>query len=227
MGERCSCTDALRDTGLRKFSLPFDWIGLEYADNDVSGGLFTKCRLLIQNCDDWLNFKDFEDLDRKGDNLGVGHRCVVNKKTGLRYKHDFPLTSSIKDYWPEFTEKYNRRIKRMYSKIEKAKRILLVYDKILKYDKISGKVSYTARHNIEPYVNTLLGILTELKRKYPRKNFSFLIFLHDESIAIDEYNEERPYPNITYVYLNNKGKVNHDGNKDVVMRYLKDNIALT
>ena len=90
----------------------------DYEHSPSSYGSFKK--------DDWLNFKDFEDLDRKGDNLGVGHRCVVNKKTGLRYKHDFPLTSSIKDYWPEFTEKYNRRIKRMYYKIEKAKRILLM-----------------------------------------------------------------------------------------------------
>jgi len=240
LGENCSCARILLDAGLRRYSLPFDWSGMGDEDiaSDVSGGLYTKCRLIIENCAGMLNFDDFEERARERHNFDYNHRCVFNKKTGLRYLHDFSVSSSLSDQWPEFVEKYTRRIKRMYSEMEKAKRVLFVYDKVMRkenyYDKVMRKENYQARHNVESYAFSyaLLGILEEFKKKWPRKTFNFLIFLHDEGVNVREYKEERPYDNITYVYLNNvwQHEESYDknywlGNKEVVLQYLKEHLT--
>ena len=224
LGENCACAMILGDAGLRRYSLPFDWSGLEDKDNDDTGGLYTKCNLIIQDCSGMLNLEDFEDLTKSGYAAKHEHRFIVNRKTGLRYIHDFSVSSSVKDQWPVFYEKYTRRIKRMYSEIERAERVLFIYDKVMK------KECYQARHNVEFY--SFSEIVTELKKKWPCKTFCFLLFLHDESINVKEYKETHPYENVTYVWLNNMwqeeesyDKSDFLGNRDVVLQYLKEHLT--
>lgn len=223
LGENCACASLLKRAGLRRYSLPFDWSGLEDVAKDSSGGLFTKCRIVLQNCENLLNFDDFEERARKGHD--EKHRFIVNKKTGLRYMHDFFISSSFNDQYPCFWEKYNRRIKRLYSEIKNSKRILILYNRVM------TKKGYKNANYVEPFA--ILGIAGELKRKWPHKKFHFLIFLHDENVDRQEYREEHPYANMTYVYLNNlcpdidtHATLEYLGNRSVVCNYLKDHITL-
>ena len=223
LGENCACATLLKRANLRRYSLPFDWSGLEDSAKDASGGLFTKCRIILQNCDNLLDFDDLEERARKGHD--EKHRFVVNKRTGLRYMHDFLVSSSLSDQYPEFLEKYNRRIERLYSEIQKSKRILILYNRVM------PKNGYKKANYVEPFA--VLGVAQELKRKWPHKKFHFLIFLHDENIDWHEYKEEHPYANMTYVYLNNlcpdidtHATLEYLGNRSVVCNYLKDHITL-
>ena len=224
VGENCACATLLKRANLRKYSLPFDWSGLEDSSYDLTGGLCAKCHLIINDCKQMFEYGDFEEREHKGnDNT---HRFIVNKKTGLRYMHDFITSASFEEQYPAYVKKYMRRIDRLYSEINKSDNILILYDKVMtaKY--------YRAKDVLEPY--TLLGITSALKQKWPRKNFYFLILLHDEKIAVTDYREEHPFPNMTYVYLNNQWpyKVNYSenewlGNRDVVLKYLQKHIVLT
>lgn len=224
VGENCACATLLKRANLRKYSLPFDWSGLEDSSNDLTGGLCTKCNLIINGCKQMLEYEDFEERERKGnDNT---HRFIVNKKTGLRYMHDFVTSLSFDEQYPAYVKKYMRRIERLYTEIKKSDNVLILYNKVMtaKY--------YRAKDILEPY--SVLGIMSLLKKKYPHKKFSFLIFLHDEKVAVTEYREEFPFPNMTYVYLKNQWPYKADyienewlGNRDVVLKYLREHIVLT
>lgn len=224
MGENCACATLLKRANLRKYSLPFDWSGLEDSSNDLTGGLCAKCHLLLNDCKQMLEYDDFEERERKG--FDKAHRFIVNKKTGLRYMHDFVTSSSFDEQYPAYVEKYTRRIERLYSEIKKSGNILIIYNKVMtaKY--------YRSKDILDPY--TLLGIKSLLKQKWPHKKFDFLILLHDEKISATEYREEHPFSNVTYVYLNNQWPHKTDyvenewlGNRDVVLKYLRKHIVLT
>lgn len=222
LGENCSCAEILKKAELRKFSLPFDWSGLEYGNKDSSGGLCTKCELIFNDCSNLFNLEDLEILKDRDDGK---HLFVVNKKTGLRYMHDFDREIPLETQYNNVFFKYKRRIERLYEKLNKSKSILIVYNRVV------TKKYYRTKDFFNPYF--LYGILYRFKQRWKYKNFNFLCFLHDENIPVTEYREEIINNKITYVYLNNMCQTKDVyaenewlGNQNIVLKYLKKHISI-
>lgn len=221
LGENCACATLLKRVGLRKFSLPFDWSGLEDVATDFSGGLFTKCNLIFNHCQDILRLEDLIEFPEKRKNPKF--KYIVNMHTGLRYIHDFPLDSDINVTYPQIYEKYQRRINRMYEQINKAKSILLLFN----------RVNYRKADTLE-YHMQVVTLLRKFRELYPKKKINFLVFLHKEDFSLSKCVENTFFEDITYVYLNNTWPDKETfaqnewlGNRDVVLKYLKKHIVLT
>ncbi len=112
LGSTCKTTYNLRKRKLQRESLPGDWIWLR--DLEVITNLFRsrfKNFLLKEN----LVFKPSKSVE---------HDIFIDKGADVEFWHDFPYQTDLDKDFDEVKVKYNRRIKRLFDDIEKAKRIL-------------------------------------------------------------------------------------------------------
>ena len=125
MGDLCPTAFLLRELGVRSFSSPFDWI----AGKDI----FERFDLLESDFSGFFNKEDFvvEFVEKKKRDAYRG----INNRTGWTFPHDFQK-ADLDQVWPEFEEKYSRRIKRLKQRVY-GQRVLLVYTS--KKEKLDGK----------------------------------------------------------------------------------------
>ncbi len=185
LGEHCATSNALRACHLQEKTLPFDWCGGVIPEICGKGGLEGKVDLIING------FKDFfelEDLDNKGRNTvdDVKSLCVINKRTGLRYKHDFPADKPISEVYPKVKERYLRRVERLYNSINKSNRILFVF---FAYD-MGFKNDYLIEQQVK------------LQNKYPDKIIDFFYIVNNPNYQIDKYDSTELTPNVYVIYCN-------------------------
>lgn len=166
LGESCSTSIMLRKCGLQTYSMPFDWSGA--FDHHIAGtcGLLGKLNMMKNKFEGAFELEDLYE-----ENWGVPgeHRFVRNKKTGLQYLHDFPWTHSIEKEFPSYKEKYMRRIKRFYQKMESSKRICIVF--IVVWD---GRLT--------PHVLQLA--CDEIHAMYPDKEIDFFILQKNDEMNL-------------------------------------------
>ena len=126
LGQYCITTTALRRLCLQNRSYPFDWSGGILEDVAGKGGLSVKVDLICNNFDNFFNFNDFENRgnNQEGDTYNL---WIVNKKTGLQYKHDFQASISFENQFEYVKDKYKRRINRLYKDINNGYNILFVF----------------------------------------------------------------------------------------------------
>ena len=118
LGQYCVTSTALSRCHLRKETLPFDWsAGILPEAGRL--GLEVKVKLIANDFQDFFNFEYFENRGNNQEN-DVQNLWIVNKRTGLQYKHDFSSASPFEAQFEAVKEKYMRRVKRLYEKIEKA-----------------------------------------------------------------------------------------------------------
>lgn len=115
LGAPCQVAQQLKSHGLRTFSGPFDWTVLESVD------------CLIKAIDTrFQNYFHMSNLEKRGKH----HQgwLVFDREYQCMSVHDFPLIpeKDAFDYYPEFIEKMNRRIRRFYEKIGNSKKTLFV-----------------------------------------------------------------------------------------------------
>lgn len=125
LGQWCMASESLRRCHLQKESMPFDWSGGIIPKICGKGGLEVKVNLICNHFQDYLNLEDLENRGPDKDDLT--HYWVVNTKTGLQYRHDFPNNIDISESYLEISNKYNRRIERLYNKIDENNKILFVF----------------------------------------------------------------------------------------------------
>lgn len=164
LGAHCPVADALKRTKITEKTYPFDWSA--YFLNDISQKLLVNCNLIKNHFKDAFNFEDFVEYQISLPEF----RGVKNIKTCIRYHHDFPWEKSVKDFFPEFLEKYQRRVKRLYDDIETAKNILFIYN-----DE-TGMLP----------IKTIKDAIKILKESFPGKNINLLVLV---SIATSEKTE--------------------------------------
>lgn len=118
IGEACSCTQALRDAHLQYYSYPFDWL--------YGAPLSDRANILISGFKDWLNK---EALVKVGDNdvSKIPKYIYENKETNITFNHDFEKTVPFDEMYERVNDKYNRRIKRLLTQIDKSKQVLCVF----------------------------------------------------------------------------------------------------
>ena len=120
LGAACAASLAPRAANLQFSSYPFDWVG----GGDVVG----HARLVAEDFREWFRMEDLELTDVV--NAIFNSSVYRNRVTGLVYSHDFPAGCYLEDEYPKVAQKYERRIRRLYADMAKAKRVLAVYNEI-------------------------------------------------------------------------------------------------
>ena len=154
LGSVCPVADALKRLKITEKTYPFDWSD---CDGDASEKLLKKCNLIKNHFENAFIFEDFSE----GFSINQNMRGVINKKTGVHYGHYFPWNKSMKDFFPEFVEKCQRRIKRLYDDVEKATNILFIYQDMTKALPLAAAKE----------------AINILKQVFPQKNINLLVFL--------------------------------------------------
>lgn len=116
IGEACSCSSTLRACNLQRFSYPLDWI----AGMDFVG----RCKLLTSDFD---RFIEMEDLTYSYSEVNIACDAYYNTHNTLLFNHDFKAGLPLSETYPGVKEKYQRRINRLFSLINCASKILIVY----------------------------------------------------------------------------------------------------
>jgi hypothetical protein len=161
LGFNCVPALILKDMGLRKYSLPFDWN-------------ITNKRIVIQCIED-----DFRKFHK---NLHfVLNKHWLEDEYGIQYPHDYPLNDdgSIVDNWETFHNdvllKYQRRINRFKDIMNSNKPIIALYHGYVSIAKVIK--TYLAnkynKHNI-------IFIVCTYEKKY-QNNDKNLIILNVET----------------------------------------------
>ncbi len=113
LGYECSTATTLRDLGLRKVALPFDWI-------QISPTGISKCIL--------ENFTNFH----RGLYLNDERTRIIGEY-GAQFVHDYPLDAedhvidNWKDHHQEIYAKYLRRIERFHQILQASEPIIALY----------------------------------------------------------------------------------------------------
>jgi hypothetical protein len=169
LGEVCFCANYLRAMRLRKFSAPFDW---------VAGATFTERMNFLLN--------DFEDFFNKEDLVYHGKReypepCDIyyNQRTHIVFNHDFPLLKSFDEQFPKVKERYNHRINSLYKRINKSKKVLIVY-----MEQAETKSGISSDEE-------LCALMEELNHKFPTTHIDLMYIRHNEEMPDDEYWQKR------------------------------------
>jgi hypothetical protein len=133
LGQECSPATAMRNIGIRKYALPFDWIR-------SNAQLLSK--VIINNFEGFHNSLKLSD-DKK----------YITDSYGLEYPHDYPtvkqgisdindsdeagginedhIVNNWKEYIPEIQEKYKRRIERFNTIMNSSEPVIALYSGIL------------------------------------------------------------------------------------------------
>lgn len=116
IGQACSCTEVLRKAHLQFYSYPFDWL---FGSNFID-----RIKMLSNNM---KNFIDKDDLEYSYEEISISCNAYHNKRTDITFNHDFKKNLSFNEAYKEVSEKYKRRINRLYKQIEQSEKILAVY----------------------------------------------------------------------------------------------------
>ncbi len=197
LGQACATAMALKEIGVRKTSYPFDWL---VTDSEKAGtcGFIGKIKMICNDFKDAFQLKDLTEFwhDNKK------HRAVFNKKTGIFYLHDFDWEKSVAEQFPEYVEKYERRIKRFYDDINKNSKILFIF--------------VVRQHNFLSLQEIDDG-LKLLNKKFPGKDIDLLIVQDSYDCEQWEFKHFMDKPHI-YYYLYRDKDTDGLGNQPVLQR---------
>lgn len=150
LGYNCRCAMYLRDARLRDCSSPFDWL---------TGSTFAqRIETLTTDFRGWL---EEGNLDLVEVELPPGslkeHDRYVDRTTGYEYLHDFDTGIPLAKTHPAVKAKYDRRIRRLFGRLESGGRYLFVW------------------WSIEPETDaSLLGALAKLRARFASSDLCIL-----------------------------------------------------
>lgn len=148
-GSICMASWNLRKNGLQTESMPYDWIGPANLDTELG---------FLENGFAGLIEKDkLEYFGRKD------HEAHFRMPNGVTFQHDF--TKENLEEYPKVEAKYQRRIKRLYEKLTRARSVMFVH---FDYD--------------YPKEEELKDAVSRLKKLYPQKRIRLLYVALDEAL---------------------------------------------
>lgn len=115
-GENCGAALHMRGAGLKTCAFPFDWI---------TGVGFEQRLELIENS--FQGFLEKENMCPIEAKRKFAHAAFKDTYTGFLFYHDFSLDIPFEKDFPEVKNKYNRRIARLYHKVEESPKVLFVW----------------------------------------------------------------------------------------------------
>lgn len=135
IGYDCHCATMLRKLGLRSCSSPLDWL--------TSAPLETRLSLIETHFADFLKKENMRKLEKGPDAPGKGNDHYEDSATGLRFFHDFRESMPFDEAYAQVSEKYARRIARLYENVQRAQRTLFVWCDL------ANPLTEEARHQAE------------------------------------------------------------------------------
>ena len=163
LGEVCPCTIVLRATGLQWFSYPFDWL--------FGSSFVGRCQILATR---FARYIDKEDLEFSYEERSIRCRAYHNKYNDITFNHDFPKDKSLDESYPQVREKYDRRIRRLLSSIERSADVLIVWIEV----SVTNHVVLDRQEIIEGY--------NLIKDAFPGTSID-LLYIAREKEPSDEY----------------------------------------
>lgn len=205
LGFSCAASESLRDIGLQKTSLPFDWTGspsLRASVDMIAGGFagwFDRDALRL-----W-------DVRHEG---GFIARVYKNMKTGFGFSHEFSNADPIERAYDAVKEKYDRRIARLLRELKTHRRILALYlESPVKERAPDGEIA---------------AALSVLRAQCPQASVDLVYVCEDEACKAAC---GAPGPDgVTVVrahyrtYLD--GRPMHICDRSQIVRYLKENVTV-
>lgn len=165
LGTDCACASYLKMHNLRFNSFPFDWLTLAPFKNRIS--------LIENNFENFLLEKDMKFLffgkDQPINKENDGYHNVITK---FNFYHDFPANVPLKESLPTVQEKYKRRIKRFYKKINNNKRILFIY--FCRDEKLENNEILDAFKKLNAKFKKQEISLLVIENKYDQRDFEYL-----------------------------------------------------
>ena len=189
IGEACSCSQILRKCRLQFFSYPYDWL--------FGSDILSKTKILTDNYKDFINKEDLEDTGKN--NTDKKNLCEIyhNKRNNITFNHDFAYDKPFEETYKEVKTKYDRRINRQISQLEKSSNVLAVY-------------LQTPNNGNIVKEEVLKEVYQTFKNRFPNQNISLLYLFCEHSnkkieykklsdniytayFDYDAYNKEFPY----------------------------------
>jgi len=159
LGAACASSIALRAANMQFASLPFDWTG--------GGDIVGRAKLIAGGFADWMRLEDMELTDVL--HATFNSSIYRNRVTGLTYPHDFPAGCYLEDELPTVVGKYERRIRRLYSEMERAGHALAVYNEV-PYRPVAPDADLLEAHRL-------------LQERFPKTQIDLLYFAQDPDCA--------------------------------------------
>ena len=174
IGTKCRAAYQLQKHGLRKYALPFDYLGgfsLKFIISTLKEGI-----------NSWFE-EYFEDKTKSSKK----ERCIYDLKNKFRSRHIFSADKKIEEQMPIFRETFNRRFERLKEVLNKSEHICFVcnnrHEPVPDFV-VSGKIEKNKKDTISDFVD----FLNDLKQMYPHKKWMLLHVEHsDNEHEISEY----------------------------------------
>ncbi len=170
LGEACFVATYLRDSNLRAFSSPFDWL--------MGGNLQTRLELIKNDFENFFNIEDLafttksveEKILAQGIKLQqTPFELCTNTRNRLVFNHDFPREKTLEEAFPEVHEKYKRRSERLLETIKNSQSVLLLY--------VDMPIS-----DAEPIdLDYIIKLLVELNIKFQPAHITLLYLFYKEN----------------------------------------------
>jgi hypothetical protein len=173
IGSNCRVGLAMKELGIRKMSLPFDWMLTTMKSiNEI-----------IKN-----DFEDFYNEDVctiENFKMKNGyHQYVLNRKYNLNITHE----NSFKK---QSLQKYERRINRFYEIINKKDNKVLFVRNLLDgiiYDELHSYYLKTEKNYSDFDVKHIINFNNIIRNKFPNLNFDILVINHTNPLKFFEKN---------------------------------------
>ena len=156
LGSSCAIAKQLELTGYRKESLPLDWVKSNNF-NEVIRLFETE----FEHFSDTSKLKFVKESDKHEHDETHGDVSVYkHTEYNIQFFHDFSNEETFESQTEKFTEKYNRRIERLFKLLRSTEnRIVFVREEQSKKPKLK-------------YINRFISIIREIN---PELLFSFII----------------------------------------------------
>lgn len=118
LGPACMVASALKRSGWRFCSLPFDWVG--------GGSMLRRCEYMANGFTDWM-VREYMEYLHDMDGMFEKERAFRNIKTDFYYVHDFRDKADFDANFERVKTKYARRIARYQALCKNSRRILFMW----------------------------------------------------------------------------------------------------
>lgn len=138
LGGTCTCSTSLRKLGMQFASFPFDWASALSMEGNA--------RVLVEGEERLMPIENLELLDSAY--TGEGKVSYRNRDNGMWFVHDFLKGIDLRDQYPPIAEKYRRRMRRLYERIEASGSVLVVYTQLPNSDQTPDDVVLASQRMI-------------------------------------------------------------------------------
>ena len=119
LGYNCDCATFLRNKGLRRYALPFDWL--------TGATIQTRINLLKNKFEGFLEKENLQPIATTQNSPRKGTKHYLDTNTGFKFFHDFSLNKTLDEDFPSIKQKYDKRIKRFYDLVEQSDTIAFIW----------------------------------------------------------------------------------------------------